>query len=89
MFVERSSLLRGLGALKDSDTKTSTDSSHPEEPLSITGLETFSLSCKIRWPFSIVISRRALVKSKLIFHSLFYVGSPVLERRPNIGKNPI
>lgn len=71
-FIERSSLLKGLGTLKDLDMKSISDSNDPEEPLSITGLETFSLSYKIRWPLSIVLSRKALVKYQLIFRFLFH-----------------
>lgn len=70
--VERSSLLKGLGRLKDIDIKNVSDSNNLEEPISITGLETFSLSYKIQWPLSIVISRKALTKYGLIFRFLFH-----------------
>ncbi|GLT40936.1 hypothetical protein SLA2020_150320 [Shorea laevis] len=71
-FVERSSLLKGLSTLKDLDIKTISDNNDAEEPLGITGLETFSLSYKIQWPLSIVISRKALAKYQLIFRFLFH-----------------
>ncbi|CAN1262172.1 Gamma-tubulin complex component 2 [Linum perenne] len=43
-----------------------------EEATTITGLETFSLSYKVQWPLSIVISKRALSKYQLIFQFLFH-----------------
>ncbi|KAG4917918.1 hypothetical protein JHK85_056199 [Glycine max] len=43
-----------------------------EEPVSITGLETFSLSYKVHWPLSIVLSRKALTKYQLLFRFLFH-----------------
>ncbi|KAG6703441.1 hypothetical protein I3842_07G085200 [Carya illinoinensis] len=71
--VERSSLLKGLGALKDVETiRNISDVSNLEEPLNVTGLETFSLSYKVQWPLSIVISRKALRKYQLIFRFLFH-----------------
>ncbi|KAG2696958.1 hypothetical protein I3760_07G084600 [Carya illinoinensis] len=70
---ERSSLLKGLGALKDVETiRNISDVSNLEEPLNVTGLETFSLSYKVQWPLSIVISRKALRKYQLIFRFLFH-----------------
>ncbi|KAG4938596.1 hypothetical protein JHK82_044388 [Glycine max] len=43
-----------------------------EEPVSITSLETFSLSYKVHWPLSIVLSRKALTKYQLLFRFLFH-----------------
>ncbi|XP_050206801.1 gamma-tubulin complex component 2 isoform X2 [Mercurialis annua] len=70
--VERSSLLKSLGVLKDLETRAFSDNKDIEETISITGLETFSLSYKIQWPMSIVISRKALTKYQLIFRFLFH-----------------
>ncbi|KAI3975658.1 hypothetical protein MKX01_023084 [Papaver californicum] len=71
--VERSSLLKRLGTLKDLGiSKPISDSNDLEEPISITGLETFSLSYKVQWPLSLVISRKALTKYQLIFRFLFH-----------------
>ncbi|KAK4577976.1 hypothetical protein RGQ29_028207 [Quercus rubra] len=71
--VERSSLLKRLGALKDLEaSRTFSDGIDLEEPVSVTGLETFSLSYKVQWPLSIVISRKALTKYQLIFRFLFH-----------------
>ncbi|CAM6105487.1 unnamed protein product [Calypogeia fissa] len=39
---------------------------------SITGIETFTLDYKVRWPVSLVISRKALTKHQLIFRHLFH-----------------
>ncbi|VYS67119.1 unnamed protein product [Arabidopsis thaliana] len=64
--VDRASLLTTLGMHKD------TDSNSIEDPMSITGLETFSLSYKVQWPLSIVISKKALSKYQLIFRFLFH-----------------
>ncbi|OIW21245.1 hypothetical protein TanjilG_31174 [Lupinus angustifolius] len=71
--VERSSLLKTLGTIKDLEvSQSSSSSSDPEEPVSITALETFSLSYKVLWPLSIVLSRKALTKYQLIFRFLFH-----------------
>ncbi|KAF7825883.1 gamma-tubulin complex component 2 isoform X1 [Senna tora] len=71
--VERSSLLKRLGSIKVSvSSQSSTGNNDLEEPVSITGLETFSLSYKVRWPLSIVLSRKALTKYQLIFRFLFH-----------------
>lgn len=51
---ERSSLLKGLSRLKDIDIKNVSDSNNLEEPISITGLETFSLSYKVCVSFVVV-----------------------------------
>ncbi|XP_011015009.1 PREDICTED: gamma-tubulin complex component 2 [Populus euphratica] len=69
--VERSSLLKRLSTLKDLEVRTVSDGNDLAEPLNITGLETFSLSYKVEWPLSIVISRKALAKYQLIFRFLF------------------
>ncbi|XP_017440791.1 gamma-tubulin complex component 2 isoform X2 [Vigna umbellata] len=71
--VERSSLLRRLGTFNDLEVsqRSSTDNDL-EETVSITGLETFSLSYKVHWPLSIVLSRKALAKYQLIFRFLFH-----------------
>ncbi|EEF32527.1 gamma-tubulin complex component, putative [Ricinus communis] len=53
------------------ETRVVSDSKDMEEPISITGLDTFSLSYKVQWPLSIVISRKALTKYQLIFRFLF------------------
>lgn len=71
--VERSSLLKKLSTLKDLDvSRIVSDSNDLEEPVSLSGLETFSLSYKVQWPLSIVISRKALTKYQLIFRFLFH-----------------
>ncbi|XP_028777273.1 gamma-tubulin complex component 2 [Neltuma alba] len=71
--VERSSLLKRLGSIKGPEfSNSSSVSDDLEEPVSITGLETFSLSYKVRWPLSIVLSRKALTKYQLIFRFLFH-----------------
>ncbi|KAG2300300.1 hypothetical protein Bca52824_036772 [Brassica carinata] len=64
--VDRTSLLTTLGMQKDPDSNSI------EDPVSITGLETFSLSYKVQWPLSIVISKKALSKYQLIFRFLFH-----------------
>ncbi|XP_020876265.1 gamma-tubulin complex component 2 isoform X1 [Arabidopsis lyrata subsp. lyrata] len=64
--VDRASLLTTLGMHKDPDSNSI------EDPMSITGLETFSLSYKVQWPLSIVISKKALSKYQLIFRFLFH-----------------
>ncbi|KAK2652166.1 hypothetical protein Ddye_012022 [Dipteronia dyeriana] len=69
--VERSSLLKRMATLKDLEVRSFFDSNDMEEPVSITGLETFSLSYKVRWPLSIVISKKAFTKYQLIFRFLF------------------
>uniref|UniRef100_A0A7N0ZTG9 Gamma-tubulin complex component n=1 Tax=Kalanchoe fedtschenkoi TaxID=63787 RepID=A0A7N0ZTG9_KALFE len=68
--LERSSLLKKLATLKDLITKAEIDCQ--EEAVSLDGLETFSLSYKVVWPLSIVISRKALTKYQLIFRFLFH-----------------
>ncbi|KAF6161227.1 hypothetical protein GIB67_009114 [Kingdonia uniflora] len=71
--VERSSLLKRLSTLKDLETsRPFSNSSDLEDPLSISGMETFSLSYKVRWPLSLIISRKALTKYQLIFRFLFH-----------------
>ncbi|KAF5944137.1 hypothetical protein HYC85_018214 [Camellia sinensis] len=71
--VERSTLIKSLSMLKDLQiNRAVSDSSDLEEPVSITGLETFSLSYKVQWPLSLVISRKALTKYQLIFRFLFH-----------------
>ncbi|KAF1895789.1 hypothetical protein Lal_00037905 [Lupinus albus] len=71
--VERSSLLKTLGTIKDLEVnQSSSGSNDPQEPVSITALETFSLSYKVLWPLSIVLSRKALTKYQLIFRFLFH-----------------
>lgn len=44
---ERSSLLKRLGTLKALEIRSLADSNDLEEPVSISGLETFSLSYKV------------------------------------------
>ncbi|KAL3027884.1 hypothetical protein AAZX31_03G081500 [Glycine max] len=71
--VERSSLLRRLGTFNDLEvTLRNSGDNDLEEPVSITGLETFSLSYKVHWPLSIVLSRKALIKYQLLFRFLFH-----------------
>ncbi|KAJ8450525.1 hypothetical protein Cgig2_020162 [Carnegiea gigantea] len=71
--VERSTLLKRLSTLKDFEiSKTISANNDLEEPASITGLETFSLSYKVQWPLSLVLSRKALTKYQLIFRFLFH-----------------
>ncbi|OMP03754.1 Spc97/Spc98 [Corchorus capsularis] len=48
--VERTSILKGLSTLKDVNIRDVSDSNDLEEPISITGLETFSLSYKVLEP---------------------------------------
>ncbi|KAH7841449.1 hypothetical protein Vadar_030015 [Vaccinium darrowii] len=72
-YVERSTLMKTLSMLKDLEVnQTVFDGSDLEEPVSITGLETFSLSYKVQWPLSLVISRKSLMKYQLIFRFLFH-----------------
>ncbi|KAK4785853.1 hypothetical protein SAY86_002542 [Trapa natans] len=68
--VERSSLLKKLCDLELHATVS--DGKGSEELVNITGLETFSLSYKVQWPLSIVVSRKALTKYQLIFRFLFH-----------------
>ncbi|KAJ3679243.1 hypothetical protein LUZ60_017254 [Juncus effusus] len=76
--VEKGSLLKTLTGLKDlldssaDVSNLATDISDQSEPLNLTGLETFSLSYKVQWPLSLVISRKALTKYQLIFRLLFH-----------------
>lgn len=77
--VDKVSLLRKLSTLKDLESsfharavKPALDIADPLEPVSITGIETFSLSYKVQWPLSLVISRKALTKYQLIFQHLFH-----------------
>ncbi|XP_020234639.1 gamma-tubulin complex component 2 isoform X1 [Cajanus cajan] len=71
--VERSSLLRRLDTFNDLEVgQRNSGNNDLEEPVSITGLETFSLSYKVQWPLSIVLSRKALAKYQLIFRFLFH-----------------
>ncbi|MED6112203.1 Gamma-tubulin complex component 2 [Stylosanthes scabra] len=71
--VERSSLLKRSSTFKDLElSQRSSDDNDLEEPVSITSLETFSLSYKVQWPLSIVLSRKALTKYQLIFRFLFH-----------------
>ncbi|RZB42455.1 Gamma-tubulin complex component 2 isoform A [Glycine soja] len=70
---ERSSLIRRLGTFNDLEvTQRNSGNNVLEEPVSITGLETFSLSYKVHWPLSIVLSRKALTKYQLLFRFLFH-----------------
>ncbi|KAG5054603.1 hypothetical protein JHK85_007113 [Glycine max] len=70
---ERSSLLRRLGTFNDLEvTLRNSGDNDLEEPVSITGLETFSLSYKVHWPLSIVLSSKALIKYQLLFRFLFH-----------------
>ncbi|KZV48871.1 gamma-tubulin complex component 2 [Dorcoceras hygrometricum] len=71
--VEKTTLLKRLSVLRDLQINQ-TVSSHCalEEPVNITGLETFALSFKVCWPLSLVISRKALTKYQLIFRFLFH-----------------
>ncbi|KMZ72410.1 putative Gamma-tubulin complex component [Zostera marina] len=74
--VERVPLLKRLAMLKKrvipetGQPAFSFDELH--EPVNITGLETFCLSYKVRWPLSLVITRKALTKYQLIFRFLFH-----------------
>ncbi|XP_044483375.1 gamma-tubulin complex component 2 [Mangifera indica] len=70
--VERQSLLKRMTTFKDLQIRAFSGSNDLEEPVSITGLETFSLSYKVQWPLSIVISRKALTKYQLLFRLLFH-----------------
>ncbi|KAG4940712.1 hypothetical protein AAZX31_16G076400 [Glycine max] len=71
--VERCSLLRRLGTFNDLEvTLRNSGDNDLEEPVSITSLETFSLSYKVHWPLSIVLSRKALTKYQLLFRFLFH-----------------
>ncbi|KAK9055043.1 hypothetical protein SSX86_026123 [Deinandra increscens subsp. villosa] len=68
--VDTCSLLRRLSTLKD--LQTGETMAETEEPVSITGVETFSVNYKVQWPLSLVISRKALTKYQLIFRFLFH-----------------
>ncbi|KAI3743015.1 hypothetical protein L1987_60716 [Smallanthus sonchifolius] len=68
--VDTCSLLRRLSSLKDLHTGETV--AETEEPVSITGVETFSVNYKVQWPLSLVISRKALTKYQLIFRFLFH-----------------
>ncbi|GAB2287127.1 Gamma-tubulin complex component 2 [Dionaea muscipula] len=71
--MEKFPLLKTLSMLNDLEVSKSISSTNvPEEPMSITGLETFSLSYKVQWPLSIVLSRKSLTKYQLIFRFLFH-----------------
>ncbi|KAJ1703509.1 hypothetical protein LUZ63_003288 [Rhynchospora breviuscula] len=76
--VEKVSLQKTLATLKDLPGPVSgandaaIDDPELAEPLNITGLETFSLSYKVQWPLSLVISRKALTKYQMIFRLLFH-----------------
>ncbi|WOK94035.1 gamma-tubulin complex component 2 [Canna indica] len=77
--VERVPLLKRLNALKDLDTtdpsvnnKPTSDTDLQSELLNITGLETFCLGCKVQWPLSLIIPKKALTKYQLIFRLLFH-----------------
>ncbi|GAB2229163.1 hypothetical protein Droror1_Dr00023299 [Drosera rotundifolia] len=71
--LEKLPLLKTLCMFKDLEiSKNVCGSDIPEEPMSITGLETFSLSYKVQWPMSIVLSKKALTKYQLIFRFLFH-----------------
>ncbi|KAI4305390.1 hypothetical protein L6164_028760 [Bauhinia variegata] len=70
--VERSSLLKRLGTIKGLKVNLNPNSNDLEEPVNITSLEMFSLSYKVQWPLSIVLSRKALEKYQLIFRFLFH-----------------
>jgi gamma-tubulin complex component 2 len=81
--IERSNLLtqlqnisqNGAGPAHYNSQRTdSTDASSLQGMASgsITGLETFTLDYKVRWPLSLVISRKALTKYQLIFRHLFH-----------------
>uniref|UniRef100_A0A9I9D762 Gamma-tubulin complex component n=1 Tax=Cucumis melo TaxID=3656 RepID=A0A9I9D762_CUCME len=70
--VERMSLPKSLRALKDLVDSKTLDINDQEVPMGITGLEAFSLSYKVRWPLSIVISWKSLSKYQLIFRFLFH-----------------
>ncbi|XP_022027322.1 gamma-tubulin complex component 2 isoform X3 [Helianthus annuus] len=68
--VDSCSLLKRLSTLKDLQTGETV--AETEEPLSVTGVETFSVNYKVKWPLSLVISRKALTKYQLIFRFLFH-----------------
>lgn len=71
--VDTCSLLKRLSTLKDLQTgETVSETDLLEEPLNITGVETFFVSFKVQWPLSLVISRKALTKYQLIFRFLFH-----------------
>ncbi|GJV62792.1 gamma-tubulin complex component 2 [Tanacetum coccineum] len=71
--VDTCSLLKRLSTLKDLQTnETVSETDTLEEPLSITGVETFSVNYKVQWPLSLVISKKALTKYQLIFRFLFH-----------------
>lgn len=71
--VETTTLLKRLSVFRDLQINQIVSShSDLEEPVSITGFETFALSFKVCWPLSLVISRKALTKYQLIFRFLFH-----------------
>ncbi|KAL7613509.1 hypothetical protein Lser_V15G05573 [Lactuca serriola] len=63
--VDTGSLLKRLSILKDLQTgggggESVSEADVVEEELLITGMETFSVNYKVQWPFSLVISRKAV-----------------------------
>ncbi|XP_024522183.1 gamma-tubulin complex component 2 [Selaginella moellendorffii] len=71
--LERSSLMVQLRSfMKNGILKIDSPLESNSEPGSMTGLETFTLDYKTRWPLSLVISRKALTKYQLIFRHLFH-----------------
>lgn len=71
--VEKSTLIKTLSTLKDLlVNQTVSGSCEAEGSVSFTGLETFSLTYKVQWPLSLVISRKALTKYQMIFRFLFH-----------------
>ncbi|KAL8135041.1 hypothetical protein AgCh_009892 [Apium graveolens] len=71
--VEKTTLLKRLSTLKDHKfIGTVSEKDDVDEPVNITGMDTYSLSYKVQWPLSLVISRKALTKYQLIFHFLFH-----------------
>ncbi|MBA0850394.1 hypothetical protein Goshw_029050, partial [Gossypium schwendimanii] len=74
--VERSSVLKGLSRLKDLDIKNVSHGNDLEEPISITGLETFSLSYKVLEPnWHVMHGRLQTAKSidEVIQHHDFFL----------------
>ncbi|EPS65043.1 tubulin gamma complex-associated protein, partial [Genlisea aurea] len=70
--MEQMTLVKRLSTLKDLQISQISSGVELEEPVNIIGLETFSLSFRVQWPVSLVISRKALTKYQLIFQFLFH-----------------
>lgn len=78
-IIEKSTLQVQLQKIMQNENDPATQNTQPEisnafggATGSITGIDTFVLDYKVRWPVSLVLSRRALTKYQLIFRHLFH-----------------